>query len=87
MESLERRHVDIRHTIAAYLAQVGPQYKKRYLRHADNTVTDIYGKCPLDDFAGVMASLLGFEHPLVHGMDDRRSEALRRMGLTDERQG
>jgi integrase len=77
----------IRHTIAAYLAQVGPQYKKRYLRHADNTVTDIYGKCPIDDFAGVMATLLGFEHPLVHGMDDRRAEALRRMGLTDERQG
>ncbi len=71
----------IRHTIAAYLAQVGPQYKKRYLRHADNTVTDIYGKCPMDEFAGVMADLLGFEHPLVHGIDDRRAASMRRMGL------
>jgi integrase len=73
----------IRHTIAAYVAQVGPQYKKRYLRHADNSVTDIYGKCPMDDFARVMADLLGFQHPLVHGIDDRRAATLRRMGLTE----
>lgn len=71
----------IRHTIAAYLAQIGPQYKKRYLRHADNSVTDIYGKCPMDEFAAVMADLLGFEHPLVHGIDDRRAATMRRMGL------
>jgi len=71
----------IRHTIAAYLAQVGPQYKKRYLRHADNSVTDIYGKCPMDEFARVMADLLGFQHPLVHGIEDRRAASMRRMGL------
>lgn len=71
----------VRHTISSLLAQVGPQYKKRYLRHADNTVTDIYGKCPIDQFAAVMAELLGFEHPLVHGINERRAETLRRLGL------
>ncbi len=71
----------IRHTISALLGQIGPQYKKRYLRHADNSVTDIYGKVPLDAFAAVMAELLGFEHPLVHGIEDRRPTTLRRLGL------
>jgi hypothetical protein len=64
-------------------AAIAPQYKKRYLRHADNSVTDIYGKCPIDQFASVMSAFLGFDHPLVHGMDDRRAAALRRMGLSD----
>lgn len=72
----------LRHTMGAILASnAGPQYKKRYLRHADTTVTDMYGRCTLADFARAMACLLEFEHPLVHGLDDRDRERRRRLGL------
>lgn len=72
----------LRHTMGAILASnAGPRYKKRYLRHADTTVTDMYGRCTLDDFARAMSRLLEFEHPLVHGLDDRDRERRQRLGL------
>lgn len=75
----------IRHTMAAFLATMyGPQYKKRYLRHADGSVTDGYGVCTFEELARAMSDLLDFEHPLVHGVDDRRKETMRRLGLSDD---
>jgi integrase len=72
----------IRHTIAALLAaHFGPQYKKRYLRHADDTVTDVYGKAQVHDLAVAMGELLGFEHPLVVGLEARRKSAVERLRL------
>ena len=72
----------LRHTMGARLAtHAGPQYKKRYLRHADTTVTDMYGRCTLDALARAMSQLLSFEHPLVHGLDDRDRERRSRLGL------
>ena len=72
----------LRHAIAAILASnAGPQYKKRYLRHADSTVSDVYGRCTVEDLARVMSRLLEFEHPLVHGLDDRDRERRQRLGL------
>jgi integrase len=75
----------IRHTMASFLATMyGPQYKKRYLRHADGNVTDGYGVCTFEELARAMSDLLEFEHPLVHGVNDRRKETMRRLGLSDD---
>jgi integrase len=72
----------IRHAMGAILASnAGPQYKKRYLRHADTTVSDVYGICNLEGLARAMSRLLEFEHPLVHGLDDRDRERRQRLGL------
>lgn len=75
----------IRHTISAFIAmEYGPQYKKRYLRHADGSVTDRYGVCTFEELARAMSDLLDFEHPLVHGINERRKETLRRLGMSDD---
>ena len=75
----------IRHTISAFIAmEYGPQYKKRYLRHADGSVTDRYGVCTFEELSRAMSDLLDFEHPLVHGIDDRRKETMRRLGMSDD---
>lgn len=72
----------LRHTMAAFLGSMyGPQYKKRYLRHSDGNVTDMYGACTLEELARALSDLLQFEHPLVHGVDERRREAMSRLGL------
>jgi integrase len=72
----------LRHTMSAFLGSMyGPQYKKRYLRHADGNVTDMYGACTLNELARALSDLLQFEHPLVHGVDERRREAMGRLGL------
>lgn len=81
-EQLALHH--IRHTMAAVLAaQFGPQYKKRYLRHAGGSVTDGYGVCTTEELARAMSELLEFEHPYVQGVATRRAETLRRLGITD----
>jgi site-specific recombinase XerD len=75
----------IRHTMAAIISvKFGTQYKKRYLRHADGNVTDGYGVCTFEELTRAMSTLLDFEHPLVHGLDERRRETLRRLGLSDD---
>jgi site-specific recombinase XerD len=75
----------IRHTISAIIAiEYGPQYKKRYRRHADGSVTDRYGACTFEELARAMSDLLDFEHPLVHGIDERRTETLGRLGFCDD---
>lgn len=72
----------IRHAMAAIISSnAAPQYKKRYLRHADSTVSDVYGRCTVEDLARVMSRPLEFEHPLVHGLDDRDRERPQRLGL------
>lgn len=73
----------LRHTVGAHLEMnYGPQFKRRYLRHKEKTVTDGYGKCSNDSFARAMSELLGFEHPLVHGIEQREQDTLRRFGLS-----
>ena len=73
----------LRHTMSAFLgSHYGPQYKKRYLRHADGNVTDMYGVCTLEELARALSDLLQFDHPLVHGVDERRRETLQRLGLS-----
>ena len=73
----------LRHTVGAHLEMnYGPQFKRRYLRHKEKTVTDGYGKCSMDSFARAMSELLGFEHPLVHGIEQREQDTLRRFGLS-----
>lgn len=75
----------IRHTVAAIVAtQYGPQYKKRYLRHADGSVTDAYGVCTFEELTRAMSDLLQYEHPLVHGIDERRKETMRRLAMSDD---
>ena len=70
--------------MAAYLeSHFGPQFKKRYLRHADGSATDGYGICTFDELARAMSDLLDFEHPLVHGINERRQETLDRFGISD----
>lgn len=72
----------LRHSMAAILkSRFGPLYAKRYLRHADGGVTELYGVCTLEELARAMAELLDFAHPLVHGVEDRRAETLRRLGI------
>lgn len=72
----------IRHSMAAFLKSLyGPQYAKRYLRHADGEVTDMYGVCTELELAAAMADLLGFEHPLAQGRAAQRAETLQRFGL------
>ena len=40
----------LRHTISETLkAHFGPHYAKRYLRHAESSVTDLYGRCTTGD--------------------------------------
>ena len=69
--------------LVAFLATpYGPQYKKRYLRHADGSVTDGYGVCTFEELARAMSDLLEFEHPLVHGVNDRRKQTRRRLGMS-----
>jgi hypothetical protein len=60
----------------------GPQYKKRYLRHADRSVIDGYGVCTLEELARAVSDLLDIEPPLVHGVNDRRKQTLRRLGMS-----
>lgn len=75
----------IRRTTAAMIATMyGPQHKKRYLRHADGSVTEGYGVCTFEELARAMSDLLDFEHPLVHGVDERRQETMRRLGMSDD---
>ena len=62
---------------------LGENVKRRYLRHSDDNVTEQYGLCPVETLAEALGALLGFEHPLVHGVDERRAATLRRLGLTD----
>jgi hypothetical protein len=59
----------------------GPNFKRRYLRHADGSVTDGYGICTYEELARAMSDLLGYEHPAVQGLEQRRAETLRRLGL------
>jgi len=74
----------IRHSMAAIIKSgYGVHYAQRYLRHTASDVTDMYGACTLEDLATAMADLLGFEHPLAGGRLERRSNAMRRFGLTD----
>jgi hypothetical protein len=69
--------------MAAFLATLyGPQYKKRYLHHAEESVTDGYGVCTFEELARAMSDLLEFEHPLVHGVHDRRKQTRRRLGMS-----
>ncbi|QYG91059.1 hypothetical protein HC251_00490 [Iamia sp. SCSIO 61187] len=71
----------IRHSMSMVLkSQYGPQYSKRYLRHADGDVTELYGACTLEELARAMSDLLEFDHPLVHGIEDRRAATRRRLG-------
>jgi len=75
----------LRHSMAALLSRrYGVQHKKRYLRHADGNVTDGYGVCTLEQLAAAMADLLAFEHPLLHGMAERRRVTLARLGIRDD---
>lgn len=72
----------LRHTMADVLkSSFGPHYAQRFLRHADDSVTDVYGKVTTPQLAGAMSQLLGYEHPLVTGRDARRAEVLRRHGI------
>lgn len=72
----------LRHTLSGLLkSHFGPQYAKRYLRHADGDVTDIYGACTLEELATAMSQLLGYTHPLVTGRAHRRRQTMRRFGL------
>ena len=71
--------------MAAFLATLhGPQYQKRYLHHAEGTVTEGYGICTFEELARAMSDLLKFEHPIVHGVDERRKETMRRLGMSDD---
>lgn len=58
----------------------GPHYAQRFLRHADDSVTDTYGRVTTEQLAGVMSSLLGYEHPLASGREARRADTFRRFG-------
>lgn len=72
----------LRHTMSHILkTHYGPQYAKRYLRHSKGDVTDTYGACTTSELARALAEVFEFEHPLVHGIDDRRARTLRRYGL------
>jgi integrase len=72
----------LRHSMSFILkTHYGPQYAKRYLRHADGDVTDTYGACTIEELAAALADLLEFEHPLVHGVEDRRAETFERLGI------
>jgi integrase len=72
----------IRHTMGAIIAtEFGPQYKRRYLRHGDSNVTDMYGRCTLPALASALSALLEFDHPLVHGIAERERATLERLGL------
>jgi integrase len=74
----------LRHSMASLLSRrYGAQHKKRYLRHADGNVTDGYGVCTVEQLAAAMADLLAFEHPLVHGLAERRRNTLARLGMPD----
>lgn len=60
----------LRHTISETLkSHYGPHYAKRYLRHAENSVTDIYGKCTTEMLARAMSDLFGYDHPLAGGRE------------------
>lgn len=74
----------LRHCISAQLSVWGEQYKRRYLRHSDKNVTDTYGRCPVENLAAALGELLGFEHPLVNGFEERRTTTLRRLGMIYE---
>lgn len=73
----------LRHTMGAILLPLfGSQVKKRYLRHADGNVSELYGRCTLEELARAMSTVLDFEHPLVHGIDEREKATRERLGLT-----
>lgn len=75
----------IRHTIAERLkTSYGQHVAQRYLRHADTSITDNYGRCTTAQLAGVMGELLGFEHPLVVGGQQRTNRTIQRFGLQTE---
>jgi integrase len=72
----------IRHTIGWLLeGRYGRAFKRRYLRHADGDVTDGYGMCTMEELTRAMTDLLDFDHPLVHGLEERRLDTLRRLGI------
>lgn len=74
----------LRHTIGAIIeARYGRATKRRYLRHHNGDVTDNYGACTLDQLARALSELFAFEHPLVQGVDTRRVDTLRQLGLLD----
>lgn len=71
----------LRHTMAERLkAAYGQHVAQRYLRHADGDVTDGYGRCTTEELARALSEFLGFEHPLVHGIEQRRRDSLDRYG-------
>lgn len=77
----------LRHTVAERLKSMpggGQHVAQRYLRHADSNVTDRYGRCTIEKLAECLSTLLGFEHPLVHGRAARREEVERRLGIPPE---
>ena len=74
----------LRHTMSERLkGAYGQHVAQRYLRHANADVTDGYGRCTTEDLARALSEYLGFEHPLVHGIDKRRRDSLDRYGYGD----
>ena len=72
----------LRHTMSELLKRdYGQHYAKRYLRHADKSVTDRYGECTLEQLSCALGEIFGFEHPLATERTQRRSEVLGRYGL------
>jgi len=72
----------LRHTISHILkTHYGQQYANRYLRHAPDSVTDMYGVCTTEELARAMSELLEYEHPLVGGQDERRAQVHRNLGV------
>lgn len=72
----------LRHTMSEQLKRdYGQHYAQRFLRHTDKSVTDRYGECTLEQLAGAIGSMFGFEHPLATERTQRRSEVLGRYGL------
>jgi integrase len=71
----------LRHTMATKLDKLGSNTKRRYLRHAPANPTEGYGECTEAVFAKRMSALLEFEHPMVHGVHERRCEVMTRLGL------
>lgn len=75
----------LRHTMAERLkAAYGQHVAQRYLRHADSAVTDGYGRCTTEELARALSEYLEFEHPLVHGIDQRRRDSFDRYGYEPE---
>ena len=69
----------LRHTMSEQLkARYGPHYAKRYLRHADTSVTDTYGQCSTEMLATALSEIFDYVHPLATGRAQERAEVLER---------